>query len=205
MAPELIAVRQDPLLEGLEEGAFRLPVPDPGLEALTSPQGPELTLVAPAPPPAVVEAPEALVAAVALRSPSVPDVDRLWDWIRTDNPPRLTEIQVETSLELHAKIATLMAQTREGTAACFAVDDAGTHVGFTFINPIHDGHGALHAYLSPAARGRGLRLGREVIALLTTEYPNVRLVATTMDPRIMKFARRIGLTSVTFYLSKESA
>jgi hypothetical protein len=105
-------------------------------------------------------APEALgvgVGWLTARPIAVDDVDRLWDWIRTE-PDRAAAFfgtAPSSALALHQLFHGYAEADRRGSAIARSVDVHGQHAGFAVLAPIlaADRVAVAHLYLAPSLRG----------------------------------------------------
>jgi len=142
---------------------------------------------------------------LALRDPTVGDVDRLWDWIRSDDAVTQRDFNVATSVELHEKMRILARSVADGQAVMHALSWRGDHVGFATIHPILGSIGLAHLYLRPASRGQGVWIARSLLREAATRYPTLDLAITTEDPRVERFARRAGFTQTQYFVLRPRA
>jgi hypothetical protein len=98
--------------------------------------------------------------AISTREVTEADVDRLWDWIRTDEDKgaRFLGSACATSAHMRQRLTVYL---QMGTLV--AVDDAASgvpmHIGFASVHPTSELTAAVHLYLQPAIRGRLTQVG----------------------------------------------
>jgi hypothetical protein len=135
-------------------------------------------------------------------TPTVQDIDRLWDWIRSDGPATMAKYQVDSSVGLHQMMGQVMQMCQAGTAILQSVWTDQGHVGFIGVGPIQQAQGRVHIFVSPAVRGRSFTaLARAALTELQTQYPALQIFVSTDDVRMMRFARRVGFTQTQYVMT----
>lgn len=117
---------------------------------------------------------------------TVGDVDRLWDWLRTDGDQGLAFLgkPAKSSPDLHEQLRFLAQECeREGVAKIRALYINGTHFGFAMLAPIlAEEHTALlHIYLMKAARGTLATLMPSLVSLARQAVPHAHLAVASAD------------------------
>lgn len=126
-------------------------------------------------------------AATTLRLPSFNDIDRLWDWCRTDRDAVQAFFgwMPQRSIDLQHAIANLQQHETNGLAWFRSIDGPPlgqsliTHHGFVSLFPIdrQGPHpvGAVHIYLAPEARGLVQQYLPYLLAAADRDLPGVGL------------------------------
>lgn len=118
------------------------------------------------------------------------DVDRLWDWIRSDSDrgQAFLGTAVETSLDLHQRIRQIQSHEAMGVAmvrSLYREGDTATgwHLGFLMLHPIlsQERMAVVSMYLQRDSRGYELRILPAVLALAAQIVPGFKLAVMAAD------------------------
>jgi len=138
-----------------------------------------------------------------LRPPSFGDVDRLWDWSRTDREDVMRFLgKIPThSQELYEMVGLLQNAERQGLALfrTIVVEPTNAHLGFVMLHPIDRSPqrspvAAVHLYLMPAARGSLPALLPSLMQLAERDAPGVALTVFAESPAWAKLLESAGFT-----------
>ncbi len=144
---------------------------------------------------------------LSARQCTLADVDRLWDWIRADDPAvgiRFVGRALANSQQLHALMTTIA--KGEATSASLArsiyVGDA--HAGFVVLLPIllTEKMAAVHMYLKPDARGLLPNMLPSLLQMAADVMPDVKLAVMGMPPAIGKLLTAYGFAMQTVFLQE---
>lgn len=147
------------------------------------------------PPPAAEAAP-----GVAVRSVTIEDVDRLWDWVRADgdNGAAFLSRPMQTSMDLHGVMETLLTAESAGTALIRAIyyegaADGDQHLGFAALAPILpvEQVAVMHIYLRPEVRGQLAQLTGPLIQLASSLLPTYTLAVLSADAAWARLHRQV--------------
>lgn len=132
----------------------------------------------------------------------VEDIDRLWDWCRSDQPitHAFLGASFSNSRELFEFIGHVSELERTGAAAMFAIREGATLRGFVLINPIlRSGHalGTLSLYLEPEARPRLKAILSSILVEADRVAPGVNLCVVTQAGEWASLLESLGFTSHT--------
>jgi hypothetical protein len=155
--------------------------------------------------PALASAPnQALAPSVNVRSASYQDLDRLWDWYRTntDGVIKFMGRAVAHSRELFAWVDQILAFESQGAAIfrSIVVQHGGIeqHAGFVLIYPIDRSKapvGAVHLYLAPLYQGHLSSLLPHLLQQADQIAPGVTLSVFTDQPGWGPLLARAGFRS----------
>lgn len=126
------------------------------------------------------------------------DLDRLWDWIRTDTDKGATFLG-----KAPANSSEMREQLAHFGEDLIAIVDAGVHIGFGGFSPQTAVYVSIHLYLKVEARGQHARLVPAFIAETQRRFPGQKLSVLTEDLAMARLYRRFGFT-VRHLLTLES-
>ena len=140
--------------------------------------------------------------AITLSGVSMADIDRLWDWVRSDpeGTQAFTGKTFENSRDLFAYIQQLAQKEREHKAAFYSIMDEVTLLGFIMLDPIireprQNPVGTTHVYLQPEARGRLREILPAMLAQADQVAPGMNLCVITSRGEWASTLEAVGFTT----------
>lgn len=112
------------------------------------------------------------------------DIDRLWDWLRSDKDYGFAFVgrTFNTSLALHVFMTQMSQAETQGVALIRALHYHEHHLGFAMLAPIlaQERTALMHVYLQPAVRGQLAQFIRPLVEIAQKTAPGVHLAVPSM-------------------------
>lgn len=177
--------------------------PQPAQQAQTVPLSPFAQPATTAGPgQAVTRVASRTVPAIFADRVSVGDVDRLWDWLRIDDPkePQFLGRVHPSSQSLHGLLRWMSIEGEGNRLAMIrAIHHGPHHLGFAMLAPIlaEERTALMHIYLRQEVRGQIAEFLVPLIEIAEQVVPGFRLAATSLDDGMRRLHRKI-LTPLGF-------
>lgn len=137
---------------------------------------------------------------VALRPTTVDDVDRLWDWIRSDRDGTTAFLghTHQNSRAFFEQIGQIAVKERDGVAWMRSISRGDELIGFVVLDPITRGThpvGTCHIYINPETRGQLPALLPSILADGDRQLPNMTYFVATQDDALSSLLQSAGFSA----------
>jgi hypothetical protein len=145
---------------------------------------------------------------VGLQPTTIEDIDRLWDWVRSDREGTTAFLGLahQTTTTFFQQIAMIGQKERDGVAWLRSIKRDRALIGFVILDPIQSGRppvGRCHIYVSVEERGHLPEFLPSILADGDRLLPGMTLFVATDSEAMASLLKAAGFTS-QFVLTRSS-